>query len=260
MKTAVLITARLKSTRLPLKVIKLIKDRPMICHLLDRLRLAGQVDEIIICTSPVEQDDPLVKIARDEGVKFYRGHPDDVLLRLRNAAAENGVDLVISCTADNPFVDPLYINKLVEFHMKNENDFSNISGLPYGTFSYALSYPAIVKACEIKDEVDTEVWGGYFTQTGLFRCGTLDVEDQFVRRPDLRLTVDTTEDFALISAIFDHLYEPGKVFSLREIVSLCEEQPELVELNRNVVQKPGKPIRLKASYPSSPINTSENSA
>lgn len=246
MKIAILVTARLKSTRLPLKAIKLIEGRPLICHLLDRLKLAERPAEIIICTSPAEQDDPLVKIAREEGVKFYRGHPDDVLLRLTKAAAENGVDLVVSCTADNPFVDPVYIDRLVDFHIENNCDFSNMSGLPFGTFSYALSYPAMVKACEIKDEVDTEVWGGYFTQTGLFRCGTLEVREDHLRRPDLRLTVDTPEDFALISEIFAHCYEPGKVFSLERIIALCDEKPQLLELNRNIVQKPGKPISLKS--------------
>lgn len=83
------------------------------------------------------------------------------------AAEKFGGQTLISCTADNPFVDPVYIDKLIDFHLSNGNDFSNISGLPFGTFSYALSYPAMLKACEIKKEVDTEVWGGYFTQTGL---------------------------------------------------------------------------------------------
>lgn len=245
MKTAILITARLKSTRLPLKAIKLVKGRPMIAHLIDRLRLSKSAEDIIICTSPNPQDDPLVEIAGQEHIKWFRGDPDDVLLRLTKAAEQNGVDIVVSCTADNPFVDPEYIDKLVDFHIRNKNDFSNVEGLPFGTFSYALSYPAMVKACEIKDEIDTEVWGGYFTQTGLFRCGTLSVDDKEARRPDLRLTVDTPEDFRLISEIFDQLYDPDRIFTLREIVQFCDTHPEVLEINRNVQQKPGKSIKLK---------------
>jgi len=245
-KTAILITARLKSTRLPLKAIKLVKGRPMIVHLIDRLRLSKRADDIIICTSPDPQDDPLVEIAEQENIKYFRGDPDDVLLRLTKAAEEFGVDYVVSCTADNPFVDPNYIDKLVDFHIQNKNDFSNVDGLPFGTFSYALSYPAMVKACEIKDEVDTEVWGGYFTQTGMFSCGSLSVEENSVRRPELRLTVDTPEDFRLISEIFDHLYKPGKIFTLQDVVEFCDTHPEMLEINRNVQQKPGIPIKLKS--------------
>jgi spore coat polysaccharide biosynthesis protein SpsF len=193
----------------------------------------------------VTQDDPLEEIARQEDIRCFRGHPDDVLLRITCAAKTFGVDTVISCTADNPFVDPVYIDKLVEFHHAEGNDYSKIVGLPFGTFSYALSYSAMVKACEIKNETDTEVWGGYFIETGLFKCGIFRVTDPEIRRPDLRLTVDNPEDFELVSRIFDALYKPEEPFSLQEIVRLCNENPELEAINAHIKQKPGKPIRVK---------------
>lgn len=245
MTTAILITARLKSTRLPLKVIKLLKGRPMICHLLDRLKLAKIPEKIIICTSPNEQDDPLVEIAAQEGVEVYRGDPDDVLVRLTKAAEQFDIATVVNCTADNPFVDPEYIDKLVEFHLTNHYDFSKIDGLPFGTFSYALSRSALAKACEIKAEKDTEVWGGYFTETGMFSCGIMKVNDPELRWPDLRLTVDTPEDFELVTQIFNELYHPNKVFSLQSIVEFLKNYPELIAINSNAQQKPGLPIRIK---------------
>jgi len=158
--TAILITARLKSTRLPMKVIKPILGRPMICHTLARLKLAQCPQKIIICTSTLAQDDPLEEIAAQESVYCFRGYPDDVLLRLSHAADQFGVDTVINCTADNPFVDPVYIDRLVDFHIEQGNDYSDVEELPFGTFSWALSYPAMVRACQIKAETDTEVWGG----------------------------------------------------------------------------------------------------
>ncbi len=245
MSIAILVTARLKSTRLPMKAIKPIKERPLISHLLDRLKLAARAERIVICTSPVEQDAPLVQIAEQENVDYYLGDPEDVLLRLTEAARHFDIDTVISCTADNPFVDPEYIDRLVDFHLEHGHDFSNTEGLPFGTFSYALSRPAMEKACVIKAECDTEVWGGYFTQTGRFHWGTMQVTDPSLRWPELRLTVDTPEDFEFVSRIFDELYEPGDVFSLREIVQLCRRRPDLVAMNAGVQQKPGKPIRVK---------------
>lgn len=246
MKTAILITARLKSGRLPMKVLKLIEGRPMICHMLDRLKFARRPQEIIICTSHLEQDTPLVDVAKEEGVSCFRGDPDDVLLRLTQAAEVFGVDTVVSCTADNPFVDPEYIDRLLDFHLKHNHDFSNTEGLPWGTFSYALSYPAMVTACGIKAERDTEVWGGYFTETGLFNWGTMVVDDPAVRWPELRLTVDTPEDFDLVTRIFGELYTPGTIFPLREIVTLCRRKPELPAINASVKQMPGIPIKIKS--------------
>ena len=79
MNSAILITARLKSERLPMKVIKPISGVPMIIHMLDRLKLAKTPAKIIICTSTLEQDDPLEQIANEQGVECYRGDPDDVI-------------------------------------------------------------------------------------------------------------------------------------------------------------------------------------
>lgn len=247
MKTAILITARLKSTRLPKKAIKPIEGKPMIRHQIDRLRIAERPEQIIMCTSPVDEDDPLERIAEDEDIECYRGDPEDVLLRLTNAAQEYDVDTVISCTADNPLTDPEYIDRLFQFHNEGGYDYSKIEGLPFGTFSYAVSRPAMERACEIKSKRDTEVWGGYFTETGLFQVGILEVEDDGVRRPGLRLTVDTPQDFALMEKIFEELGGAETVFPLRKIVELLDERPELRTLNQDIEQKPAPPIKIQNS-------------
>jgi spore coat polysaccharide biosynthesis protein SpsF len=247
-KSAILITARLKSTRLPRKVVKPILGRPMIGHMLDRLRLAQTVDEIILCTSHVPEDDPLAEFAEAESIPYYRGDPDDVLLRLTNAARIHNLDYVINCTADNPFVDPVFIDRLLKWHLEQENDYSMSEGLPLGVYAFALSHPAMLRACQIKDARDTEVWGGYFTMTGLFKSGVMPVTDPAVRAPDLRLTVDTPEDFALVTRIFEALYQDGQVFSLEEIVAWCRAHPEAVALNEHIKQKTPKPIVLKADF------------
>jgi spore coat polysaccharide biosynthesis protein SpsF len=169
-----------------------------------------------------------------------------VLLRLTRAAEQFGVDTVISCTADNPFVDPEYIDRLFAFHQGHGYDYSRVEGLPFGTFAYALSYPAMVQACKMKAKTDTEVWGGYFTETGQFSWGVMQVDDPGMRWPELRLTVDTPEDFELVTRIFDELYEPGDVFSLRAIVDLCRQRPDLVAINASVQQQPAPPIEVKS--------------
>jgi len=244
-KTAILITARLKSTRLPFKVIKPIMNKPMIVHMLDRLKLAQRPEVIIICTSPVDQDNPLVEIANEQGVQYFRGDPEDVLFRLYSAAMEFDIDLVINCTADNPFVDPHYIDMLYDHHIKQGNDFTKIDGLPWGTFSYAINRSALKEACELKAEKDTEVWHGYFMETNRFKWSALEVVDEAVLWPDLRLTVDTPEDFELVTRIFEELYVPGEVFSLVDIVDLCRRKPELPAINMTIEQKAGIPIKLK---------------
>lgn len=247
MNAAIFITARLKSTRLPRKVLRPIRGRPMLSHMIERLRLAQRPDRIVLCTSPMAQDDPLEALAEAEGIDVFRGDPEDVLLRLTEAAQRFDVDLVASCTADCPFVDPVQMDRLIDFHLENGHDYCNIEGLPFGTFCYTLSRPAMEKACAIKDMTDTEVWGGYFTQTGLFSCGTLRITDPAICRPELRLTVDEIDDFRLIERIFDEMGRESGDFTLQEIVELCDLHPEIAGINAHVRQKPGLPIRLKGT-------------
>jgi spore coat polysaccharide biosynthesis protein SpsF len=259
MNTAILITARLKSTRLPFKVMKTILGKPMIQHKIDRLRASHVPGQIIMCTSLLKQDDPLEEISESENIPCFRGDPIDVLNRLLVAAETYSIDCFISTTGDNPFVDPIYIDRLLTKHISQSWDFSTVPDLPWGTFSYCLSVEALKKACNIKNEMDTEVWGGYFTETGIFKTGELPVTEAFLRRPKLRLTVDTPEDFALATAIIEELYEEDEVFSLMKIIELLDSKPELLELNADVVQKARKPIKLKNNWQSQSIQNNSTS-
>ena len=247
MKSAILITARLKSTRLPKKIIKNIQGKPMIKHMIDRLKLAKIPKNIIICTSTIDQDDELEKIAHEENILCFRGSPEDVLLRLTNAARKFKIETVINCTADNPFVDPFYIDKLYNYHIKEKNDFTKIEGLPWGVFSYAISLDALEKACSIKEEKDTEVWHGYFTETNKFKWGVLEVSNPSHHWPELRLTVDLPEDFKMINTIFNELYDGHNIFPLKSILDLCRNKPDIQKINSEIKQKVAIPIKYKNS-------------
>ena len=73
----------------------------------------------------------------------------------------------------------------------------------------------------------------------------MSVDDPGVRWPELRLTVDTPDDFQLMERIFDELYRPGDLFSLSDVVALCRERPELPAINAKVTQKAGIPIHYR---------------
>lgn len=244
MKAGILITARLKSERLPKKVLKPLLGRPMLSYLIDRLRLSQHGEEIVLCTSTVSQDDPLQVFAETENIKCFRGHPEDVLARNLGAAEKYGYDLILSCTADNPFIDTVWMDKLSDAMQAGQYDFGTMVGLPFGSHSYSFTQTAVRKACDVKDELDTEVWGGYFTQTGLFNCLSLQVDDQAFVAPDLRLTVDEEADFQLVSSIFKQLGAKA-VPALPAVISFLRNNPGLALMNEHIVQKSGKPIRLK---------------
>jgi spore coat polysaccharide biosynthesis protein SpsF len=233
MKTAMLITARLKSKRLPRKVVAPVEGRPILAHMLDRLKLAKQIDQLIICTSTNSQDDPLVELASTEGVKHFRGDEEDVLKRLFDAAVAFDVDYILNITADCPFADPEYADKIVEAYKATGADWIRAMDLPHGAYTYGIKPAALQKVLEIKDASNTEVWGRYFTDTGLFCVYDLPIENPLHRQPELRMTLDYPEDLEFFKAIFARLYQPGEVFSLDAILHLLKEHPEIVEINRH---------------------------
>jgi len=237
MKIAFLITARLKSTRLPMKVIKPMHGKPMIVHMLDRLKQSKSLDDIIICTSKESQDDPLVEIADKEGVKCYRGDGGDVIGRLLGAAEKYDIDYIVNITADCPFVDPEYVDQIIDVYKQTNADLIRSWDLPHGAFSYGIKTDAIKKVIDLKNSSDTEVWYQYFTDTGLFNVIDLDINNSFHKRPGLRMTLDYPEDWQFFEAIFDDLYKDGEVFTLNEILKLLDKRPEIIELNKHCSAK-----------------------
>ena len=237
MKVGYLITGRLKSTRLPKKLLLEIKGKPIISHMIDRLKLANQVDEIIICSSINDQDKPLANIAKQNGIKCYFGSPDDVLVRLLGAADKFNLDYILNITADCPFVDPDYADKIVDKYIETDADLIRQFDLPHGVFSYGIKVDALREVVKLKDSTDTEVWGRYFVDTGLFNVLDLDVEDERHKRPGLRMTLDYPEDFEFLQTIFDELYVEDKVFSLTEILDLLDRKPGIIDINKDCGNK-----------------------
>lgn len=242
MRSAIFITARTKSTRLPKKILRKIKGRMVIDHLIDRLKLAKRPDLIVLCTSTNPDDDILIERAKANGIEYFRGSEDDVLDRFSKAAKEYEVDFIVVTWGDELFCDPEYVDKTVELFEAKHPDLIISKELPLGTYTYGVKIEALNKVCAMKKENDTEVWGKYFMQKGMFNVQYLHVEDNALKRPEIRITLDYPEDLKLVRRIFDHLYEPGKVFSLRAILQLLNLHPELMNINKDCQKQYDKRI------------------
>jgi spore coat polysaccharide biosynthesis protein SpsF len=232
MKIGFLITARLKSTRLPKKLILKLNGREVIRHMLDRLKLSSVLDSIILCTSTNPQDKPLIKIAIDEGIDYFLGDEDDVILRLYKASKEFGLDYAINLTADCPLVSIEYIEKIVEKYKETNADLIRCLDLPHGFYPFGLKIGAMGKVCEVKKSRNTEVWGRYFTDTGLFNIVDLEIPKKYIRR-DYRLTLDYQDDFKFFQEIFNHFGENTYKTSMSEIIRYLDENPQIVEINKH---------------------------
>ncbi len=245
MKYVITITVRMKSTRLARKVLLPIKSKRIINHMIDRLKLSEKASEIVICTSELEEDDILIEVAKKNNIKYYRGHPDDVMLRIYNGAKEYNADVILSTTGDNAFTDHVFMDKMIKFFEENNADFVFCEDLPLGIQTYIIRMNTMKDAIERKDEIDTEIWGGYLNRPEIYRVFQYKVEDPFYRHPELRLTLDYPEDFELFKVIFDKLYKEGEIFSFKEIMTLLNSNQEIMEINRKKEQIKAPPLKFK---------------
>jgi len=236
MKTAVFITVRMKSTRLPKKALLKIKGKTTIEHLIDRVKSAKLPDLIVLCTSTHPDDEILVEVAEKNGIEAFRGSPEDKLDRYLQAAKKYEVDFIVNVDGDDIFCDPGLIDKTIEHHNKTGADCVFWKGFPIGAVPTGIKTDALEKVCQIKEEKDTEVWGGYFTDTGLFNVEYLEAETD-LRHPEFRMTLDYLEDFEFFKAVFDELYSLGKIFALKEIVALLKKDPSIAKINEVVRKK-----------------------
>lgn len=247
MSASVFITARTEASRLPGKMLETTCGKTLLEHTIERMQGVEGVDRVIVATTTDKADDRLAAIAAQAGATVFRGHKEDVLERYRAAARELSVDSLVIADGDDLFVEPSLVTQVASILETDQADFVNVDGMAYGTFPYGMSRKALEKVCEIKDEKETEGWGRYFTQTGLFRVHTLSPPPG-LGQPQYRMTLDYPEDLAFIRAVYERLYKTGRPLRLPEVFALLEKEPEIAEINRGRQEEYLARFRSKYSH------------
>ncbi|RJQ30966.1 MAG: 3-deoxy-manno-octulosonate cytidylyltransferase [Peptococcaceae bacterium] len=241
----------MKSSRLPRKALLKINGKTTIEHLIERAKRAVRPQQVVMCTSTNPHDLVLAELAVKHDIYFFRGSEDDKLDRYLKAAEKYRLSFIVTVDGDDILCEPELLDKTIEHFLQTEADFITWRGLPLGAACAGIKVEALRRVCEMKAETDTEVWGGYFTETGLFKVEQMEAEEA-LRRPEVRMTLDYPEDLRFFERIFAELGAGGRFFSLREILTLLEEKPEIAEINRGVQAayeehlKKSAPVRLKS--------------
>lgn len=241
MKVVAIIQARMGSTRLPGKVMKKIKGKTVLNHVINRVSQSKLIDEIIIATTVHDIDNLIEQEALKWGVKVYRGSENDVLSRYYYAAKENNADIVVRITSDCPVIDPFIIDELIEFYTNGTYDIVTNGG----SESSQRTYPR---------GLDTEVFSINSLETA-FGNANKDYQREHVtpyiyeenekiynfksavNYSKYRWTLDTKEDFELIEEIYDRLFLGTQDFYLNDIIDLFNKEPRLFNINAHIEQK-----------------------
>ena len=242
MKVGAIVQARTGSSRLPGKVLLKLpygSEKTVLEQVLERLKSAKTLDEIVVATTEKEEDKPILEIAERLGVKTFRGSEKDVLSRYYLAAKHYGIDIVVRITSDCPCIDPKIVDQTVEYHLKVEADYTRNEGFPRGLDVEVVNFSALeIAYCNAERDFEREHVCPYIYSTAKDRFKLAYYKaPEHLRTPDIRITLDTEEDYALLCCVFDKLYFENPLFSAEEIIELFEEKPYLSLINRRVRQK-----------------------
>ncbi len=231
MKIGCLLSVREKATRLPKKVLLDVAGKPLTARLLERLAMAKGVDQVILSTSVHADDAVLADLAAAEGFAAFRGSEDDKLDRYYQTALHYGLDAVVIVDGDDPFCFPEGIDLVAAALREGDADCVYLSGLPLGAASTGLTTDALRRVLALKDESDTEVWGGYFIGSGRFKSREIRVDEPLLNHPEIRLTLDYQEDYELVTRVVE-AFGQRTDFTSRELMELLvNRQPQLATLN-----------------------------
>ena len=241
LRVVAIIQARMRSTRLPGKVMLDIASRPMLFHVVDRVRQAACADEVIIATSDSETDQQIVSLARDLGVRSFAGSETDVLTRFVDAADMAKADIVIRVTGDCPLIDPAIIDETFDAHMDSGADYTGNAArrtLPRGLDVEIVSTEALRRVLRIASEPRhrEHVTSYIYENSQQFRIEHFEVEGH-LRRPDIRLTVDTLEDLRLVREIYRRFHRPGQIMDVRGVIEWLDTHPSWAGINTQAEQE-----------------------
>lgn len=233
MKLGIIIQARTGSSRLPKKMLlPFYKDKTILDILLRRIKEHIKNAPVVVATSSNKNDVEIVNIAQRNKVDFFCGDENDVLQRFINVADFFGFDSVIRVCADNPFLSMEKLKVLIEFSSKNTADyisFQKNDGTPsikthFGFWTEFVTLSALKTINEkTKDPLYHEhVTNFAYSNPQIFSLKFLPIED-FIEQSDVRLTVDTYEDFKLSALIYKKLVEKNLSVEPKNIIPLITD-------------------------------------
>ncbi|EHK85048.1 spore coat polysaccharide biosynthesis protein F, CMP-KDO synthetase [Saccharomonospora azurea NA-128] len=237
----VVIQARASSTRLPGKVLRELGGLSVLGWVIRAARATRGVDDVVVATSDGADDDAVAEEARRHGAEVVRGPLDDVLARFLLACEEHPADAVVRLTADCPLHDPALLAQVVGM-WRAEPALDYVSTtlqrtLPRGFDAELVRVPVLVEQAERPEGPHREhVTYGVANDVETYACAGVVVAP---RADDLRVTLDTEDDWALLDALVHALSRRHGTgpFAWRDVVALLRERADLVALNAHVEQK-----------------------
>jgi spore coat polysaccharide biosynthesis protein SpsF len=236
-----IIQARVGSTRLPAKATADILGKPLLTRIIQRIKQSHTIDDILVATTTLPEDNEIIRLAEENGVKSMTGSINDLLDRFYQAASLGKAEVIVRITGDDPFKDPEILDSIVNKIVDNPG-LDYISNTIKPTFPEGLDievfrYRALEKAWKEarlpseREHVTPFIWKN---------PDKFNIEN-FENEHDLsayRWTVDYPEDLQFARDIY--AYFQGKdIFFMRDILNCLKINPHLIKKTSGIPRNEG---------------------
>lgn len=248
MDTCFIIQARIGSTRLPGKILLPFDGQKSILDLLIEKLSAFKNIGIVVATSVAKENDAIEMVANKHHVHCYRGAEQDVLRRFIEAAHSVNAKHIIRICSDNPFLELNSIRQLIELVTSCQEqgglDYASfdICGQPsikthYGFWTEYTSLSALEKVAHLTDDLfyHEHVTNYIYAHSDIFKIRWLSGSEVLIGHENIRLTIDTADDFRNAQAIYADLCAFNPFPTIKDIVAYLDTHPNYYQSMKNQI-------------------------
>ncbi len=226
-----ILQAGMSSSRLPGKVLRPLLGEPMLARQIERIQRSRHIDRLVVATSEHPSDEPLEALCKERNIRCFRGSIGDVLGRYWAAAQAHGPSRhVVRLTADCPLTDWQVIDAVIDHHLEEGADFTSNDqkdtfpkGLEVEVFKTGHLESAFHEA---RDPYEREFVTPFFLHNpDRFRLANLECDPPMA---DLRWRVDTPDDLAFVTRVYEALYPTDPAFLSEDVVNLTRDDKKSV--------------------------------
>jgi spore coat polysaccharide biosynthesis protein SpsF len=241
MKIVATIEARMTSSRLPGKVLLEAAGKPMLEHLVNRLRAVPSLDGIVLATTINKTDDQLEEFAKKIGLDCYRGSESDVLARVIGAGESAHADILVEITGDCPIIDHNLIEQTIQMFIHNNVQYATnslIRSYPDGMDTQVIQFEALKSSAKLTQHpLDIEHVSRFICNHPELYTRVHLIAPPSLYWPELGLTLDEPKDYELLKKIIEYFHSSDPLFGCGDVIRLLKDKPDWVAINQAVVRK-----------------------
>ena len=228
---AVMVAARMNSSRLKKKAVLSIHGTAAIERCLENCLKFDLQDEVILATSTTPEDAVLAGYTLDGKVRFWQGDPEDVISRYLGACEKYNIDVIVRVTGDCPIVSPEIMGILLGSHFAAGADFTEPRAFAVGSNSQVYNVEALKRVVSYIGKADySEHMTFYMTcNPDIFKINIVELPSELVR--DYRLTLDYQEDLDMFNTLYERLDREGLDSTLVNAFKILDANPEIPGMN-----------------------------